>query len=349
MDPFTIAMIAGGASQLGGNLLGMYQQKKEAQQGRKQDGINIQRQLDHNEEMTDLNWKRNLQLLDKQNRYNAPTMQMKRLKEAGLNPHLLYGNGTASAGNMTGIGQYQAQTQDIMNQGSGYEGTGAAAMQMAGNLNDTIGQYTNSIVSKAQIQKINAETSKAEAEALGRQIDNQTQNERNLTSIAATRGTVGKLKSEVKTLKTNRKQIRQSIKESQEKIRKSQQDRKQSVAQIDKINVEKKKLINEIDLISANRKKIDSEIRGNKAKAKYQEFMNKRYKDTGLTEKDGAMTRAIFNILESAGLNPISTSPTILNSLATWLKTQKYKPSGNEKYVPHGQSYEDAKRNGAFD
>jgi len=33
------------------------------------------------------------------NAYNAPVQQMQRLKEAGLNPNLIYGTGTASAGN----------------------------------------------------------------------------------------------------------------------------------------------------------------------------------------------------------------------------------------------------------
>lgn len=36
-----------------------------------------------------------LQDWDMQNKYNSPAMQMQRLKEAGLNPHLVYGNGAA--------------------------------------------------------------------------------------------------------------------------------------------------------------------------------------------------------------------------------------------------------------
>lgn len=41
----------------------------------------------------------NRELWDRQNAYNSPTAQMERLKEAGLNPYLMYGGGTASAGN----------------------------------------------------------------------------------------------------------------------------------------------------------------------------------------------------------------------------------------------------------
>jgi len=41
-----------------------------------------------------------------QNEYNSPLNQMKRLKEAGLNPNLMYGKGTV--GNATTMPQYQA-------------------------------------------------------------------------------------------------------------------------------------------------------------------------------------------------------------------------------------------------
>lgn len=35
------------------------------------------------------------QMMDKQNEYNKPINQMKRLEEAGLNPNLVYGNANA--------------------------------------------------------------------------------------------------------------------------------------------------------------------------------------------------------------------------------------------------------------
>lgn len=46
----------------------------------------------------------NERMWEKQNAYNHPTMQMARLKEAGLNPHLVYGNSASgSAGNADSI------------------------------------------------------------------------------------------------------------------------------------------------------------------------------------------------------------------------------------------------------
>lgn len=43
----------------------------------------------------------NLDQWNRQNAYNTPVAQMARYQEAGLNPHLIYGNGQASAGNAT--------------------------------------------------------------------------------------------------------------------------------------------------------------------------------------------------------------------------------------------------------
>lgn len=41
----------------------------------------------------------NLRMWNMQNEYNTPANQMKRYREAGLNPNLIYGSGQASAGN----------------------------------------------------------------------------------------------------------------------------------------------------------------------------------------------------------------------------------------------------------
>lgn len=42
--------------------------------------------------------------------YNSPANQMARYQEAGLNPNLIYGSGSASAGNINSFPQYQAPT-----------------------------------------------------------------------------------------------------------------------------------------------------------------------------------------------------------------------------------------------
>jgi hypothetical protein len=51
-------------------------------------------------------WNRNVSMWKMQNEYNSPINQMKRLKEAGLNPNLMYGKGTV--GNSQTLPQYNA-------------------------------------------------------------------------------------------------------------------------------------------------------------------------------------------------------------------------------------------------
>lgn len=51
--------------------------------------------------------KLNKKLWDQQNAYNHPTQQMQRLKEAGLNPHLVYGNGAKTEAGSIDTAQVQ--------------------------------------------------------------------------------------------------------------------------------------------------------------------------------------------------------------------------------------------------
>lgn len=90
--PVTGALIQG-ATQMGGNVLSnisnIYQQN---------------RAFSHNKEMWNL-----------QNAYNSPAMQMQRYKEAGLNPNLIYGQG--SSGNAQQAPTYQAPNQESITKG----------------------------------------------------------------------------------------------------------------------------------------------------------------------------------------------------------------------------------------
>jgi len=58
------------------------------------------RQRRHEQLMSDKAYAQDVQMWDRQNEYNSPPQQMARLKAAGLNANLVYGNGTV--GNTTG-------------------------------------------------------------------------------------------------------------------------------------------------------------------------------------------------------------------------------------------------------
>ena len=58
---------------------------------------------EYNQKMQDRQNAYNLDMWNKQNEYNSPTAQLQRYKDAGLNPNLIYGGGSASAGNATAV------------------------------------------------------------------------------------------------------------------------------------------------------------------------------------------------------------------------------------------------------
>lgn len=63
----------------------------------------------------DLNSSFYREMWDKTNRYNSPESVMKRYIDAGLNPNLIYGNGTNASSSMGNIPQYKAPTMSYGN------------------------------------------------------------------------------------------------------------------------------------------------------------------------------------------------------------------------------------------
>lgn len=87
---------------------------------------------------------------DMQNAYNSPTQQMQRLREAGLNPHLIYGSGGATSNaapiNQVPFDMPQQQVPQIGN-------IGAA-------IGDTVSQYIEARRFQAQNKLVDAQTLK---------------------------------------------------------------------------------------------------------------------------------------------------------------------------------------------
>lgn len=100
--PLVAAAVAEGASAIGSSLINSATSKK-----------NIKLQAKYNREMAQRQYDYQLDMWNRQNQYNAPSAQMERYKAAGLNPHLIYGNGSSSAGNATTMPQYQEQAPDF--------------------------------------------------------------------------------------------------------------------------------------------------------------------------------------------------------------------------------------------
>ena len=98
----------------------------------------------YNQMATEQEWRYNRMAWNEQNAYNHPSQQMARFKEAGLNPNLIYGQG--SAGNAAQIPQYTAPKQSF-NLGDAIS-TGL----------NTLSQYQNLKIQQAQEERIKADT-----------------------------------------------------------------------------------------------------------------------------------------------------------------------------------------------
>lgn len=109
--------------------------------------------------------KHNLEMWWLNNHYNSPTMQMARLKAAGLNPHLMYGKGTV--GNAAGPPTQAniANAADI----KGY--TRQQANNLTEGLQGAIGNYFQFRALNAQADNLESQKAVNDQEAYNRSID----------------------------------------------------------------------------------------------------------------------------------------------------------------------------------
>lgn len=85
----------------------LFQTAGQAAQGAQNahmNNLNNERSIQANYKLAELQYQRAVEMWHMQNEYNSPAEQMKRFGAAGLNPHLIYGQG--SSGNASGTPQY---------------------------------------------------------------------------------------------------------------------------------------------------------------------------------------------------------------------------------------------------
>lgn len=87
-----LAPVIQGVGALGQGLAGWFQGKENRRQAK----WALQKQQEWATGEANKQWSRAMYAWDKSNNYNHPMMQMRRLKEAGLNPNMVYGNGSAA-------------------------------------------------------------------------------------------------------------------------------------------------------------------------------------------------------------------------------------------------------------
>lgn len=86
------AAIIGGAQAIGSGLTSI---------------INTNKTIKAQRKLAEYSYSKDLEMWQKANEYNSPTAQMERLKNAGLNPNLVYGNGSVTGNTTTQTPKYQ--------------------------------------------------------------------------------------------------------------------------------------------------------------------------------------------------------------------------------------------------
>lgn len=140
------ALAALGA-QTAGSIFGSIQQRK-----------NVKDTIKHQRSMAEYEWSKNLDMWNLQNEYNTPEKQMERFKSAGLNPNMIYGQG--SSGNATTMPKYNAIRPDY-----------TARPSIAGRALSVLGGYQDFQMKNAQIDQVRENTNYIKAKEATEQLN----------------------------------------------------------------------------------------------------------------------------------------------------------------------------------
>ncbi|AZL82935.1 DNA pilot protein [Apis mellifera associated microvirus 35] len=129
----------------------------DSYQNRKTSKENTERTIAAQKAESELAYQRSVEMWNMQNLYNSPSAQMDRFKAAGLNPHLIYGQG--SSGNASGFPQYQPANLQYRYEAPTY---GAAIASLLPTLM-SVGQWMQNMrKSEVDIQKAKTDTTKVQ-------------------------------------------------------------------------------------------------------------------------------------------------------------------------------------------
>lgn len=224
---------------------------------------------------------------DRANKYNSPAQQMQRLREAGLNPHLIYGSGNATSN------AAPVRSSDTPSMDQHVPNVGAM-------LTDPVNAYIETRRFSAQQKLLDAQTLKTLTEVDTKEFD-LSQKERLADTQAALIRSIltGKQIDNTINLDKNAREetkLSSDLAEATQRIAKSISDIKLQGMMLEKGN-------QEIKSIQQMRQKVTSEIDNLNKEGKIKDFEIKLNK-LGFTKGDPVYARLATTIIESIGLTP---------------------------------------------
>lgn len=175
----------------------------------------------------------NLQQWNRENAYNSPLAQMYRLRQAGLNPDLMYGQGTTgnSAGSPEMTSGAPSEPQDMASL--------LSKRSLGQTLSMSIEREQQRRMNEAQIKAIEANTNKTNAETTGINLDNFVKNGTKEYMIQIAGVNVTNAQKSGQLTDAQRQAVYQGIEESKQKIDESKATVDQIRALIDKLDFDK--------------------------------------------------------------------------------------------------------------
>lgn len=252
---------------------------------------NVNRTIQANREMADYAYSKDVDMLTRQqqyaremwdfnNQYNAPGMQMQRLKEAGLNPNLVYGNGaTATSG-----GQVQMSSSPKYN-----APTAHYEYKNPFNLTGMIASYQDLAMRQAQVDNVKAQTDA---------VRTQTINERIRSGILELQGKQGSLDYS-KSLET----FGFDIGAAEQKSRQSIIDVQKSLQELSNLGHDEQLKILQQSYLKNQMSMQDIESEQRKADLLFKQYQNEWMK-MGVTGSDNVMLRLAVRLLGQLGIDP---------------------------------------------
>lgn len=169
----------------------------------KQSRRNVRDQIQANKELAQFAYSKDLEQWHRQNEYNAPTAQMARLREAGLNPKMIYGTGSAAAVGQSGVSpKYQSVRTDFSKRQSILP---ALAM---------LGQFQDFSMKNAQIDLLRERKNTEEQNAALRAIQRTSQSLKNMKMGMTVPFAEELAKSQLDLARMRVKQATESIKQT---------------------------------------------------------------------------------------------------------------------------------------